>query len=144
MKHAHQLLALLALVPLAGCSMLGFSRPVDVDHARVETENGVSYEDLLLGEGPTLTVGDRVLIDYVGFLSDGTQFDSSLDRGVPLELVFGEAPLAGWDQGMEGMKVGGKRRMQLPSELAYGAAGVPGLVPPNETLTYELELLELL
>lgn len=144
MKPAQLLLALLALTPLSSCSMLGFSRPVDVDHERIETDGGVTYEDLLPGTGPTPSAGDRVLIDYVGFLSDGTQFDSSLDRGVPLEIVFGEAPLPGWNAGMDGMKVGGKRRMELPAELAYGAAGIPGLVPPDEPLTYEVELLELL
>ena len=144
MKPAQQVLTLLALLPLCGCSMLGFSRPVEVHHQRIQTASGVAYEDILLGNGAQPTPGDRVLIDYVGYLSDGTQFDSSVDRGVPLEIVFGEAPLAGWNAGMEGMKVGGKRRMQLPSELAYGSAGIPGLVPADETLTYELELLEIL
>lgn len=144
MKRLASSLAVLALLPLAGCSMLGLTRPVDVQHERVKTEGGVVLEDLLPGDGPLPTPGQRVRVDYVGFLEDGTQFDSSLDRGVPIEFVLGEAPIAGWDQGMQGMRVGGKRRMELPPELAYGEAGVPGLVPANARLTFELDLIAII
>jgi FKBP-type peptidyl-prolyl cis-trans isomerase len=120
-----------------------FTRPVDVDHLRVETESGVEYEDIIVGEGPAVAEGEAIVIDYVGFLDDGTQFDSSVDRGVPIEIVFGEAPIAGWNEGIDGMQAGGKRRMQLPPELAYGEAGIPGLVPENATLTFEIDLLEI-
>ena len=136
-------LALLALLPLSGCSMLGLTRPVNVEHERVTTDSGVVLEDLIPGDGPFIQEGQRIRVDYVGFLEDGTQFDSSLDRGVPIEFVFGEAPIAGWDEGLAGMHVHGKRRMELPPELAYGEAGVPGLVPANARLTFELEVLEI-
>ncbi len=138
------LMPLLALTPLmTSCSMLGFSRPVEVDHERISTDSGVTYEDVIVGEGPVVQPGQRVVIDYIGFLADGTQFDSSIDRGVPLEFIFGEAPLAGWNEGLAGMQASGKRRMNIPPALAYGEAGVPGLVPENATLTFEVDLLEI-
>ncbi|MCB9914782.1 MAG: FKBP-type peptidyl-prolyl cis-trans isomerase [Planctomycetes bacterium] len=139
-----RLLLVLALAQLSSCAFLGFTRPVDVDHVRVATQHGVVYEDLLPGQGPEVAEGERVRVDYVGYLDDGTQFDSSLDRGVPIEFVHGQAPIAGWDEGMAGMRAGGRRRMELPPELAYGEAGVPGIVPENARLTFELELLAIL
>ncbi len=121
--------------------MLGLTRPVEVEHERVVTEEGVEYEDLIVGEGPTAEPGQIVRIDYEGFLSNGSEFDSSYERGNPIDFTLGEAPLPGWDIGMAGMQAGGRRRMHLPPALAYGKRGVPGLVPENEPLVFEVELL---
>ncbi len=123
--------------------MLGLSRTVVVDHPRITTSSGVTYEDLIVGQGRAVETGDEIVIDYVGTLAEGTQFDSSIDRGQPYAFVLGEAPLAGWNEGLLGMRAGGKRRVGLPPERAYGAAGIPGLVPPGASLTFEIDLLSI-
>jgi FKBP-type peptidyl-prolyl cis-trans isomerase len=138
-------LAALALpLSLSGCSLLGITEKVDVDRTRVTFESGVEYEVLLPGIGEAAGTGDRVLVDYVGYLSSGVSFDSSRDRGVPVEVVVGEAPIRGWNEVLLGMRVGGVRRASIPPAEAYGAEGIEGLIPPDETVVFELELLELL
>ena len=134
-------LALLFLaLPLPGCAL--FRRPaVDVEHLRVELESGVEYVDEMEGVGRPATPEDEVTLDYTGWLEDGTPFDSSVDRGVPVTFVIDEAPLEGWRQGLPGMKAGGVRRLWLPPEAAYGEEGVPGLVPPWTGLVFVVELL---
>jgi len=141
--NRHALLLALAL-PLSGCSLFGITEKVDVERTRVVLDSGVEYEVLLPGIGAAAEPGDRVLVDYVGYLSDGTSFDSSRERGVPVEVVVGEAPLGGWNGVLLGMRVGGVRRASLPPEEAYGAEGIEGLIPPGETVVFELELLEIL
>ena len=140
----HAPLALLLLTPLTGCSLFGITQKVDVDRTRVVLEGGAEYEVLLPGTGAAAGLGDRVLVDYDGFLSSGASFDSSRQRGIPLEVVVGEAPLLGWNDVLLGMRVGEQRRASLPPERAYGSEGVDGLIPPDETLVFELELLEIL
>ena len=99
-------------------------------------------QDEKVGPGAEATAGKKVTVNYVGTLLDGTKFDSSYDRGTPFSfnLGIGEV-IQGWDQGVDGMKVGGKRKLTIPSSLGYGAQGVPGAIPGGATLVFEVELL---
>lgn len=104
--------------------------------------NELKIEDTLIGEGEEAVAGKLISVHYTGTLEDGTKFDSSLDRGTPFEFTLGAGQvIQGWEQGFSGMKVGGKRKLTIPSDLAYGQAGVPGAIPPNATLLFDVELL---
>lgn len=105
----------------------------------------LQVEDLQVGEGPAAQAGDTISVDYTGWLQDGTQFDSSRDRGQPFTFTLGQGDvIAGWDEGLIGMQVGGVRRLTIPSDKAYGASGAGGgLIPPNATLIFEVELLDI-
>ncbi|HEU4533345.1 MAG TPA: FKBP-type peptidyl-prolyl cis-trans isomerase [Polyangiaceae bacterium] len=97
--------------------------------------------DLNVGTGAEATTGQRVKVHYTGTLTNGQKFDSSLDRR-PFEFVLGEGNvIKGWDKGVVGMKVGGKRKLTIPPDMAYGARGFPPVIPPNSTLVFEIELL---
>jgi len=102
-------------------------------------------EDIVVGTGNSPKQGQTVVVHYTGWLTDGTKFDSSLDRGEPLEFEIGVGQvIQGWDDGVVGMKVGGKRKLTIPPELAYGDEDVgDGLIPANSTLIFEVELLDL-
>ena len=105
--------------------------------------NGLLKEDLVVGTGATAEAGQDVVVHYVGRLADGTQFDSSRARRDPLDFARGAGDvLKGWAEGVPGMKVGGKRRLTIPPELAYGDQGLAGVIPPRATLVFEVELLE--
>jgi FKBP-type peptidyl-prolyl cis-trans isomerase len=96
-----------------------------------------------LGTGTEAKKGSTVSVHYTGTLTDGKKFDSSLDRGDPFEFVLGKGMvIQGWDRGIAGMKVGGKRRLEIPPDLGYGPRGFPGVIPPNATLIFEVELLD--
>lgn len=100
-------------------------------------------EDLVVGTGAEAQKGSVVTVHYTGVLLDGTKFDSSLDRGTPFSFGLGDGMvIAGWDEGVVGMKVGGKRRLNIPSNMAYGQRGVPPVIPPNAPLVFEVELLD--
>lgn len=100
-------------------------------------------EDIVVGEGKEATDGALVSVHYTGTLTNGTKFDSSVDRGTPFEFNLGAGDvIPGWDQGVVGMKIGGKRKLTIPSQLAYGERGAGSLIPPNSTLIFEIELLE--
>ena len=104
----------------------------------------VIKEDLVLGKGASASAGDDVVVHYVGWLENGAQFDSSRARRDPLDFALGAGDvIKGWDQGIEGMKQGGKRKLTIPAELAYGEHGCGGVIPPNATLVFEVELLEI-
>jgi FKBP-type peptidyl-prolyl cis-trans isomerase len=104
----------------------------------------MKIEDLVVGTGAVATAGQRVSVHYVGTLTDGSKFDSSRDRGSPFGFELGAGRvIKGWDQGVAGMKIGGKRKLTIPPELAYGARGYPPIIPPNSTLIFEIELLGL-
>ena len=108
----------------------------------VTSTTGLVFEDLLLGEGEEAIGGCRVTVHYTGWLSDGTQFDSSKDRGDPFRFSLGAGQvIAGWDEGVAGMKVGGTRKLTIPPQLGYGARGAGGVIPPDATLVFEVELL---
>lgn len=140
--HA-SLAALAGLFALcSSCSGLGYHKQVTVEHPRVELASGLAYEDVLTGVGEEASRGSTVTLDYTGWFEDGSEFDSSHDRGTPSTFLVGEAPLAGWDEGLIGMRSGGQRKLFLPPALAYGEEGVPGLVPPNAPLVFLIELIE--
>jgi len=109
----------------------------------VTTKSGLKYEDLKEGTGTEAKAGNTVEVHYTGWLKDGKKFDSSLDRKKPFSFPLGAGRvIKGWDEGVAGMKVGGKRKLTIPPELGYGARGTPdGAIPPNAELTFEVELL---
>jgi peptidylprolyl isomerase/FKBP-type peptidyl-prolyl cis-trans isomerase FkpA len=109
-----------------------------------DLSNALLKEDLVVGSGATAEAGQDVVVHYVGRLADGTQFDSSRARRDPLDFALGAGDvIKGWDQGIEGMKQGGKRKLTIPAALAYGEHGCGGVIPPHATLVFEVELLEI-
>ena len=113
--------------------------------AEITTPSGLIYEDLSEGEGEAAQAGQRVSVHYTGWLTDGTKFDSSKDRNDPFDFPLGAGHvIRGWDEGVQGMKVGGARKLTIPPELGYGTRGAGGVIPPNATLVFEVELLKIL
>lgn len=107
------------------------------------TSSGLKYVDLVAGTGATPQAGQTVSVNYTGWLQNGTKFDSSYDRGQPISFQLGQGQvIQGWDEGLSTMKVGGKRRLVIPPNLAYGAQGRPPVIPPNAELTFEVELMD--
>lgn len=108
------------------------------------TDSGLKYDDLIEGEGEVAAAGQRVVVHYTGWLTDGRKFDSSLDRNDPFSFSLGAGQvIRGWDEGVQGMRIGGKRKLTIPPQLGYGARGAGGVIPPNATLVFEVELLEI-
>lgn len=132
-------------VPNVNIDASDASEFIDPDIEIVETESGLQYQDLVLGDGAVAEVGSTVSIHYTGWLIDGTEFDSSIEGGVPISFALGTGyVIPGWDEGLLGMKVGGKRLLVIPSTLAYGETGAGGgLIPPDATIVFEVELVAL-
>lgn len=106
------------------------------------TPSGLIIEDLEAGSGDEAVAGKKVTVHYTGWLTDGKKFDSSKDRGDPFSFPLGARHvIAGWDEGVQGMKIGGRRKLTIPPQLGYGARGAGGVIPPNATLVFEVELL---
>jgi peptidylprolyl isomerase len=109
----------------------------------VTTASGLQYRDEVVGEGASPVAGGLVQVHYSGFLENGKKFDSSRDRNEPFTFKIGVGQvIAGWDEGVMSMKVGGKRKLIIPAKLGYGAAGAGGIIPPNATLLFDVELLD--
>jgi FKBP-type peptidyl-prolyl cis-trans isomerase len=136
--------AVLALAIAAAVPLLG--RVDAATNQVIEMPNGLKYTDTKTGDGAAATPGSKVSVHYTGWLynngTKGAKFDSSVDRGQPFQFTLGaHQVIAGWDEGVAGMKVGGKRTLIIPPELGYGARGAGGVIPPNATLTFDVELL---
>jgi len=137
--------AALALAFLAVSTPVG--RSDAADNQVTEMPDGLKFTDTKTGDGATAKAGNKVSVHYTGWLSDngakGKKFDSSVDRGQPFQFTLGaHQVIAGWDEGVAGMKVGGKRTLNIPPELGYGARGAGGAIPPNATLIFDVELLQ--
>jgi peptidylprolyl isomerase len=117
--------------------------PMKVTGQPTTTASGLQYWDIVVGTGATAVPGSLVKVHYSGFLTNGAKFDSSRDRGEPFSFPLGAGQvIKGWDEGVAGMKVGGQRQLRIPPQLGYGAAGAGGAIPPNATLIFDVELLD--
>ena len=170
MKTIPRLLAVAALVAMAGCQESKYgdsgqsstsstqsaspttsgavtgdtsaSPKSDVATPEVTTPSGLKYQELVVGTGMEAVAGKQVSVHYTGWLTDGTKFDSSLDRGTPIDFQIGTPNIIrGWNEGITGMKVGGKRKLTIPPSLGYGEDGRPPVIPPNATLVFDVELV---
>lgn len=118
------------------------SAPTKVTGDGVKTDSGLVYWDIRVGNGAEAKEGSHVRVHYTGWLITGKKFDSSVDAGKPFDFTIGNGEvIKGWEEGVSGMKVGGKRQLRIPPALAYGAAGYPGAIPPNATLIFDIQLL---
>jgi FKBP-type peptidyl-prolyl cis-trans isomerase len=151
------ILLLVLMVAFLGCKKADKSEEAPAEQAMTEapampetdpgsmviTESGLNYKDLVVGDGAVAEAGKVAVVHYTGWLMDDTKFDSSVDRGAPFEFPLGEGRvIKGWDEGVAGMKVGGKRLLIIPPDLGYGERGAPPHIPPNSVLKFEVELLE--
>ena len=144
MSLARPLAVLTLLLTLTSASARAGSSqgPSKTTGKATKTASGLQYWDLKKGTGAVAKAGNTVKVHYTGWLTDGKKFDSSVDRNEPFEFKLGAGMvIRGWDEGVAGMKVGGKRQLQIPPDLGYGAAGAGGAIPPNATLVFDVELL---
>lgn len=152
--HLHKEMSMKTRFRLMTCGivcflLLGIGRPTMAQsnnptaNPEVTTESGLKYVDLVVGTGREATAGDLATVHYTGWLTNGTKFDSSVDRRDPFSFPIGSGKvIRGWDEGVAGMKVGGKRKLTIPPQLGYGSRGAGGVIPPNATLVFDVELLE--
>lgn len=139
------LIAVLLLIGAGLVYYFGFyQKNTPLPEEQNQMQESLKIETLREGTGSGIVSGQTAVVHYTGWLIDGTKFDSSLDTGTPFSFPLGEGRvIAGWDQGVLGMKVGEKRKLFIPSDLAYGSSGVGGIIPPNAPLIFEVELLEI-
>ena len=132
--------SLIAMVVLTVA--LGVGGSMAENNQEVTTPSGLKYVDQAVGTGEVAVAGKTVNVHYTGWLENGKKFDSSVDRGQPFSFPLGAGRvIKGWDEGVQGMKVGGKRKLTIPSDLGYGSRGAGGVIPPNATLVFDVELL---
>ena len=119
------------------------SAPTKVTGAPTKTASGLEYWDIKVGTGAVAQSGKHVKVDYTGWLTNGKKFDSSVGTGRPFDFMLGASQvIKGWDEGVAGMKVGGKRQLRIPPDLAYGAAGYPPVIPADSTLIFDVQLVD--
>lgn len=144
MRH-RIIIGIMAVVftPLIGCGESMTTGGQESSGNEVVTGSGLKYVDQTVGTGEVAVAGKTTIVHYTGWLENGTKFDSSVDRGQPFSFPLGAGRvIKGWDEGVQGMKVGGKRKLTIPSDLGYGARGAGGVIPPNATLIFDVELVE--
>lgn len=131
--------------PVVDPMMIEYSPELNVQlDEMTRTESGLLYRDIVVGDGPAAEPGRRVAVHYTGWLPDGSKFDSSRDYGQLFVFDLGAGQvIQGWDEGVAGMRVGGRRQLVIPSDLAYGERGAGGVIPPNATLVFDVELFEI-
>lgn len=123
-------------------STIGLGGPMTENKQDITMPSGLKYVDQAVGTGDVAVAGKTVSVHYTGWLENGKKFDSSVDRGEPFSFPLGAGRvIKGWDEGVQGMKVGGKRKLTIPSDLGYGSRGAGGVIPPNATLIFDVELL---
>lgn len=139
----------LTICGIVGVLLMSIGRPIMAQTEptgsipETTTDSGLKYVDLVVGTGREAVAGNHATVHYTGWLTNGTKFDSSVDRRDPFSFPIGSGKvIKGWDEGVAGMKVGGKRKLTIPPQLGYGARGAGGVIPPNATLVFEVELLE--
>jgi len=138
-----QMRNVLALVVVGGLCLVLAGAAQAQDKKVITTPSGLKYEDQKVGDGAEAKKGDTVQVHYTGWLTNGKQFDSSKTSGKPFSFKLGAGDvIKGWDEGVAGMKVGGKRKLTIPPALGYGARGAGGVIPPNAELIFEVELLK--
>jgi len=126
----------------AALAQTNTATPTEVTGPGKTTASGLTYWDIKVGTGTTAVAGKPVRVHYTGWLTNGNKFDSSVDRGQPFVFNLGAGEvIRGWDEGVAGMKAGGKRQLKIPAALGYGARGAGGVIPPNATLIFDVELL---
>ncbi len=119
------------------------SGPTKVTGEPTKAASGLEYWDIKVGTGAVAQTGQHVKVDYTGWLTNGKKFDSSVGTGHPFDFMLGAGQvIKGWDEGVVGMKVGGKRQLRIPPDLAYGTKGYPGAIPPNATLIFDVQLVD--
>lgn len=134
---------MLVLMPVTGQGASINVSEKDSHMNEVVTSSGLTYIDQIVGDGDLAVAGKTATVHYTGWLENGKKFDSSVDRGRPFSFPLGAGRvIKGWDEGVAGMKVGGKRKLTIPPSLGYGAGGAGGVIPPNATLIFDVELLE--
>ena len=151
-KRRYLIIGILVLVFLAFVIFVKFKQPkseksleppVTQEKVMEEKQNELKIEDIIVGTGDEAIVGKNITVDYEGTLENGTKFDSSYDRGIPFSFDLGAGEvIQGWDKGVVGMKVGGKRKLTIPSSLGYGERGAGDAIPSNSTLIFQIELLQ--
>jgi peptidylprolyl isomerase len=140
----YKLIVSAVILTLAGCGGKQETEKADqMINKEITTESGLKYVDHVIGTGATPQAGQTIAVHYTGTLTDGTKFDSSVDRGQPFVFQIGMGKvIKGWDEGILSMRAGGKRTLTIPPELGYRAQGAGNVIPPNATLIFEVELLE--
>jgi FKBP-type peptidyl-prolyl cis-trans isomerase len=137
-------IALCTALIVVGCSSPRSYPGEETDKSPTTTASGLKFIDMVEGTGETPASGSIVVVHYTGYLADGKPFDSSVDRDEPFRFPLGMGHvIRGWDEGVATMKVGGKRKLIIPSHLGYGERGVPGVIPPNAELVFDVELISI-